>query len=117
MAKERILVVDDDAIIVDSLREFLQLEGYDAEGAEDFDSALTLLEKRPYQLIISDVNMPDGDGFELLRVVKQRYPDVVVIIITGYGTIESAVEAIKLGAVDEILPLHSIAQSMLNRAR
>ena len=100
MAKERILVVDDDAIIVDSLREFLLLEGYDAEGAEDFDAALTLLEKRPYQIIISDVNMPDGDGFELLRVVKQRYPDIVVIIITGYGTIESAVEAIKLGAYD-----------------
>lgn len=100
MAKERILVVDDDAIIVDSLKEFLLLEGYEADGAEDFDSALTALEKRPYQLIVSDVNMPDGDGFELLRVVKQRYPEVVVIIITGYGTIESAVEAIKLGAYD-----------------
>ncbi|MDD4890341.1 MAG: sigma-54 dependent transcriptional regulator [Phycisphaerae bacterium] len=100
MAKERVLIVDDDAIIVDSLKEFLSLEGYEADGADDFDSALSALEKRPYQLIISDVNMPDGDGFELLRVVKQRYPEVVVIIITGYGTIESAVEAIKLGAYD-----------------
>ena len=70
VAKERILIVDDDAIIVDSLREFLRLEGYDAEGAEDFDTALTLLEKRPYQIVISDVNMPDGDGFELLRTIR-----------------------------------------------
>ncbi len=100
MAKERILIVDDDAIIVDSLKEFLRLEGYEAEGAEDFDGALTALEKRPYQLVVSDVNMPDGDGFELLRVIKQRHPEIVVIIITGYGTIESAVEAIKLGAYD-----------------
>ncbi|MCG3178341.1 MAG: Regulatory protein AtoC [Phycisphaerae bacterium] len=100
MANEHILIVDDDAIIVDSLKEFLQLEGYDADGVEDFDGALTALEKRAYQLVITDVNMPDGDGFELLRVIKQRYPEVVVIMITGYGTIESAVEAIKLGAYD-----------------
>lgn len=98
--KDRILVVDDDKIIVESLVEFLQLEGYDATGAASFAEAVKALERRPYQLVISDVSMPDTDGFELLRLIRQRYPEIVVIMITGYGTIESAVEAIKMGAYD-----------------
>jgi DNA-binding NtrC family response regulator len=98
--KERILIVDDDSIIVESLVEFLQLEGYEADGVPGFTAAVAALERRPYHLVISDVNMPDADGFELLRVIRQRHPQVVLIMITGYGTIESAVEAIKLGAYD-----------------
>jgi DNA-binding NtrC family response regulator len=98
--KERILVVDDDQIIVESLVEFLELEDYEATGVVTFAEALQALERKRYQLVITDVNMPETDGFELLRVIKQRYPDIVVIMITGYGTIESAVEAIKLGAYD-----------------
>ncbi len=97
---QKILIVDDDRIILDSLGEFLRLEGYAAGGAIDFKAALQELERDRYQLVITDVNMPDADGFELLRVIKQRYPDIVVVIITGYGTIESAVEAIKMGAYD-----------------
>lgn len=97
---QRILVVDDDRIIVESLIEFLRLEGYEADGAHGFAEAITAMERRRYSLLISDINMPDANGFELLRVVKQRYPEIVVVIITGYGTIESAVEAIKMGAYD-----------------
>jgi len=96
----KILVVDDDPIIRDSLSEFLKLEGYQCQGAGSFHEALKELEKQPYNLIITDVNMPEVDGFELLRVVKKRYPEIVAIVITGYGTIESAVEAIKMGAYD-----------------
>jgi len=98
--KGRILIVDDDQIVVDSLGEFLGLEGYAVDGASNFSGAVSALGKRPYNLLISDVNMSEGDGFELLRTVRQRYPEVVVIMVTGYGTIESAVEAIKLGAYD-----------------
>ncbi len=98
--QERILVVDDDKIIVESLVEFLRLEGYVATGAPSFAQAMAELERHPYQLVISDINMPEVDGFELLRVIRQRHPEIVVIIITGYGTIESAVEAIKMGAYD-----------------
>lgn len=96
----RILVVDDDRIIVDSLVEFLNLEGYEAEGTTGFAGAISGLERRPFDIVITDINMPDGSGFELLRVIKQRYPEIVVIVITGYGTIESAVEAIKMSAYD-----------------
>ena len=100
MAGERILVVDDDPIIRDSLSEFLKLEGFKCLGSEGFDQALKELEKQSYNLVITDVNMPKTDGFELLRVIRKRYPEVVTIVITGYGTIESAVEAIKMGAYD-----------------
>jgi DNA-binding NtrC family response regulator len=99
-AKPRILIVDDDKIIVESLSEFLRLEGYEPAGAGNFAAATAELEKRRYSLVITDINMPDSSGFELLRVIRSRYPDVVVIMVTGYGTIESAVEAIKMGAYD-----------------
>jgi DNA-binding NtrC family response regulator len=62
--------------------------------------ALAALERRTYNIAIADVNMPESDGFELLRIIRKRFGDVVAIMITGYGTIESAVEAIKMGAYD-----------------
>ena len=100
MVEKRILVVDDDQIIRDSLCEFLRLEGYHCQGACGFDEALSEMEKQYYNVVLTDVNMPEVDGFELLRVIRKRYPEVVTIVITGYGTIESAVEAIKMGAYD-----------------
>ena len=98
--QKRILVVDDDQIICDSLCEFMKMEGYLCEGVAGFNQALIELEKQRYNLMLTDVNLPEVDGFELLRVVRKRYPEVVTIVITGYGTIESAVEAIKMGAYD-----------------
>jgi DNA-binding NtrC family response regulator len=98
--KKSILVVDDDKIILDSLCEFLSLQGFRTTSAGTVKDALKNLEKRSYALVITDVNLPDGDGFELLESVKNIYPQTVVIVITGYGTIESAVKAIKQGAYD-----------------
>ncbi len=100
MRNKNILVIDDDKIILDSLCEFLSLEGFEAAGAETFKSALARLEEDSYCLVITDVNLPDGDGLELLHTIRKNYPQTVVIVITGYGTIESAVQAIKLGAYD-----------------
>ncbi|HEW79939.1 MAG TPA: sigma-54-dependent Fis family transcriptional regulator [Phycisphaerales bacterium] len=101
MAKEKsILVVDDDRIILDSLTEFLSLEGFRTSGAETLKSAVAELQKQNHCLVITDVNLPDGDGFELLDMVRKDHPQTVVIVITGYGTIESAVKAIKRGAYD-----------------
>ena len=97
---KNILVVDDDRIILDSLCEFLSLEGFQTSGAETFKSAVAELQKQIYSLVITDVSLPDGDGFDLLDVVRKDYPRTVVIVITGYGTIESAVKAIKRGAYD-----------------
>jgi DNA-binding NtrC family response regulator len=97
---KNILVVDDDKIILDSLCEFLLLEGFQTSGAETLKEAVVQLQKQNYSLIITDVNLPDGDGFDLLETVKRDHPQTVAIMITGYGTIESAVKAIKRGAYD-----------------
>ena len=100
MREKSILVIDDDKIISDSLCEFLTLEGFRASGAETLKSALTMLEREDYSLVLTDVNLPDGDGLELLDIIRNDYPQTVAIVITGYGTIESAVKAIKQGAYD-----------------
>ena len=101
MAEEKtILVVDDDQIILDSLCEFLSLEGLQPTGAKTLKDALAQLQSQSYCLVITDINLPDGDGFELLEAVRKNHPQTVVIAITGYGSIESAVRAIKLGAYD-----------------
>lgn len=100
MTEKNILVIDNDRIILDSLCEFLSHEGFQTSGAETLKSALAKLQKQSYSLVITEVNLPDGDGFELLDTVRKEYPRTVVIVITGYGTIESAVKAIKRGAYD-----------------
>jgi DNA-binding NtrC family response regulator len=100
MKNSSILIVDDDRIILDSLCEFLKLEGYSTIGAESYKQAVNQVQKQRFSLVITDVNLPDGSGFELLNLLKKNHPQTVVIIITGYGTIESAVEAIKMGAYD-----------------
>jgi len=100
MAKAKILVVDDDRIILDSLCEFIQVEGYHATAAASFTEAVAKLQNQRFAIVITDINMPDGNGFELLSLIKKDYPQTVVVVITGYGTIESAVEAIKMGAYD-----------------
>ncbi len=96
----KILIVDDDPIILESLCEFFRLEGYQAVGPPDGQRALDLLDKGRFNLVISDVNMPGSDGFDLLRLIKKQFRELVVILITGYGSISRAVEAIKLGAHD-----------------
>jgi len=100
MREKNILVIDDDKIILDSLCEFLSLEGFQTSGARTLKAALAELQNQNYSLVIADVNLPDGDGLELLNVVRENHPQTVVIVITGYGTIESAVRAIKQGAYD-----------------
>ncbi|HUU17575.1 MAG TPA: sigma-54 dependent transcriptional regulator [Sedimentisphaerales bacterium] len=100
MRQKNILVIDDDKIILDSLCEFLRLEGFQTSGAETLKGALARLEQEHYSLVITDVNLPDGDGLELLDIIRENHPQTVAIVITGYGTIESAVKAIKQGAYD-----------------
>lgn len=100
MDRKSILVVDDDRIILDSLCEFLSLDGFEAVGAESQKAALDKLSERQFNLVITDINLPDGSGLQLLDTIGAKHPQVVVIVITGYGTIESAVTAIKHGAYD-----------------
>jgi DNA-binding NtrC family response regulator len=98
--KDSILIVDDDKVILDSLAEFLGAQGYRTRGVGSVKEAMDLARQEQYSLVITDVNLPDGSGLDLLEAVKRQHSETAVIIITGYGSIESAVQAIKLGAYD-----------------
>jgi len=102
MANESILVADDDPIIRKSLQEMLRLEGYQVDTASDGTEALRKLEQSPIDVVLTDVKMPAVGGFELLAKIKAFSPDTVVILITGYGSIEDAVNGIKAGAYEYI---------------
>ncbi len=102
VAAGRLLIVDDDPLIVSSLAELLKDEGYEVRTARTGLDALRELRDSPADLMITDVNMPEMDGLQLLREVKSRSPETIVVVVTGYGTIESAVDAIKTGAYDYI---------------
>jgi len=98
----RILVVDDEKQLADVLVEYLTNLGYQAVAAYGGHEALSKFEQGDFQLIITDLKMPDMDGMKLLEAAKSLDKRVVVVVITGHGTIESAVEAIKKGAYDFI---------------
>jgi response regulator RpfG family c-di-GMP phosphodiesterase len=99
----RILVVDDERVIREILAEFLALEGYFVRGVEDGEKALGELRLRPYDLVISDLKMPKVSGIQLLEQVTRDGIDVLTVIMTGFGTVETAIEAMKKGAYDYIL--------------
>lgn len=98
----RILVVDDEPLIRESLFEILKIEGYTVQMASSAEDALRYLEKAPVDIIVTDFKLPKMTGLELLSEIKTNYSKTEVILITGYGSIESAVEAMKKGAFDYI---------------
>ncbi len=99
----RILVVDDERVIREILTEFLVLEGYVVDSVEDGEKALSELRIRPYDLVISDLKMPKVSGLQLLQRLAEENINVLTVIMTGFGTVESAIEAMKKGAYDYIL--------------
>jgi len=100
MEPSRILVVDDDPLIRGSLYELLRGQRYEVEMASDGSEAMDHLKRRAFHLVITDWKMPQVNGMSLLSHIKTHYPDVNVILITGFGNISSAVEAIRQGAFD-----------------
>jgi two-component system, NtrC family, response regulator HydG len=96
--KPRLLVVDDSLDTLDILEQNLVSRGYDVVTATGARLAMELLAARPFDLVLTDLRMPEVDGLELVRFVRSRLPETEVMMITGYATIESAVEAVKLGA-------------------
>ncbi|MBW1969909.1 MAG: FAD-dependent oxidoreductase [Deltaproteobacteria bacterium] len=99
----RILVVDDELIMRDSLKAWLEDEGFTVDTAPSGPEALDLLSKQVYQLMLADIKMPGMDGVELLQKAKEIFPDLVVVMMTAYATVETAVEAMKIGAIDYLL--------------
>lgn len=98
--KPRLLILDEDRIILQSLSQFLSRDGYDVKTTDDAADAMAQLEASQFELLLADVNMPGIKPADFLRDIRRRFPHTVVVIITGYGSIEGAVEATKMGAVD-----------------
>lgn len=101
--KMSIMVVDDEEIVRESLFHWFKKYGHVVETASSGFEALDKLAKYPFQLLFVDIKMPEMDGIELLEKVKTEYPDTIVIIITAYGSTESAVKAMRIGASDYLL--------------
>ncbi|MDQ7838547.1 MAG: sigma-54 dependent transcriptional regulator [Thermodesulfobacteriota bacterium] len=96
--KSRILIVDDEEITLENLEHVLKKEGYEVAAVSSGMQALKHLEASPFDLVLTDLKMKKVDGMEILEKVKQRHPDTEVIMITGYATVSSAIEAMKKGA-------------------
>jgi response regulator RpfG family c-di-GMP phosphodiesterase len=101
--RPRVLVVDDEKFIREILAEFLGMEGYFVRTAEDGSSALLELGRSHYDLVISDLKMPKMGGMELLEAMGKVAPNALTVIMTGFGTVETAIDAMKRGAYDYIL--------------
>src|SRR5262245_44306039 len=99
----RVLVVDDEKVIREILSDFLTMEGYVVRTVEDGEAALRELQRRSYNLVISDLKMPNMGGLELLEKIADENFNVLTVIMTGFGTVETAIEAMKKGAYDYIL--------------
>jgi DNA-binding response OmpR family regulator len=100
--KARILAVDDEKIILDSFRKILVIAGYSIDTVEKGSEALGLIRKNDYDFVFTDLKMPGMDGVEVTKAVKHLRPDIDVIVITGYASIETAVETVKFGAMDYV---------------
>lgn len=98
----RILAVDDEAVVLDSFRKILVAAGYSIDTVESGLEALGLVQKHKYDFVFTDLKMPEMDGLDVVKGVKHYSPDTDVVMITGYATIESAVDAMKFGAMDYV---------------
>ena len=98
--KNRILVVDDEDALRTVLSSELEGEGYEVDQAADGDEAIEIVQKKPFHLVLLDIKMPKVDGFEVLKFIKEKYPHVKVIMLTGFADLKNAIESKKLGAED-----------------
>ncbi|MCX6165024.1 MAG: response regulator, partial [Ignavibacteriae bacterium] len=97
-ARKNVLVVDDEPIVCHSVRRILSKQNCTVEEAFDVDVAQNKIMNNKYDLIFLDLKMPKKDGMDVLTSIKENYPDTPVVMITGYGSIDKAIEATKLGA-------------------
>jgi DNA-binding NtrC family response regulator len=97
-----ILIVDDEEVVRRSHLRSLAGTGCHAAAARDGNEALMVMEQHPFDVVLLDLRMPGLDGMDILKIIKQRWPDSEVVVITGYPSIESAKEAVRLGAQNYI---------------
>lgn len=100
--KAKIICVDDEDVILDSFRKILVLDGYSVDTVNSGPEAFNLIKSHHYDFLFTDLKMPDMSGVEVAKTVKQVRPDIDVVIVTGYATVETAVECMKYGAMDYV---------------
>ena len=113
----RVLAVDDEEVVCESIRRVLTGEGYEVETTTSPREGLERIRREVFDLLLLDIKMPEMDGIELLRAVRSISPETEVVIVTGYATIETAVEAVKLGAFDYLEKPVSPPQLIVAAAR
>ncbi len=100
MNRGSLLLVDDDRHVLDSMAEWLREQGYEVEEAASVQEATHLAGTKPFDLVLSDIRLGDGDGFQVLAFFREHHPQAIVILMTGYGTVETGIEALREGAFD-----------------
>lgn len=105
MAGASLLLVDDDRRVLESMADWLREQGYKLDTAASYQAALEQIDRRavdrkPYDIVLCDIRLGDGDGFDVLAHCREKLPATAVILLTGYGSVESAIEAIRAGAFD-----------------
>jgi DNA-binding NtrC family response regulator len=115
---ERILIVEDEDTLCESLQRVFRREGYEADIADSAETAFRLLENTTYDLILTDVILPGISGIELIARYKEQNPDQKVIIMTAYASLQTAVEALRVGACDFIVKpiMHDELKRMVKKA-
>ncbi|HXJ82397.1 MAG TPA: sigma-54 dependent transcriptional regulator [Candidatus Methylomirabilis sp.] len=111
--KRRLLLVDDDEVFLRPLHRTLELKGYEVLPVQSAEEALDTLKSEDVDLVLTDRRLPGMDGVELVRQIKAEHPDVAVVVMTAYGSIESAVDAMRLGAEDYLVKPFEIAQMLV----
>ena len=120
---DRILIVDDDPLVLQTLSDVLTHEGFHVSKASSGRDALDLLGREPHALLLSDIRMPEVDGMELLSEVRRVHPGTDVVLMTGYGSLDGAIDSMMIGAADYLIkplkPREVIARirSILQRRR
>ena len=97
---ERVLLVDDEQDFIDLLGERMEARGMDVEKTTSPKTALKLVDEGSFDAVVLDLQMPEMDGLEALKILKEKRPDIQVILLTGHATVEKGIEAMKLGAMD-----------------
>src|SRR5262249_50533246 len=108
--KAHILVVDDETNVLTTVQAILQQEGYEVDAAPGGAQALAAIQSRHYDLVLTDLKMPVVDGLEVLSHVRKHSPETVTIMMTGYASLDSALEAVRLGAYEYLLKPTEVPQ-------
>ncbi len=123
MSKNSILVVDDELLIRDLLYDFFQDQGWEISIASDGKKAMEILKSKDIDLLLTDIKMPEMDGLELTKYVRENYPDMPVVLMTGFPSVDSAVTALRAKVEDYIVKpfninkLYKTVESKVNESK